>query len=214
MLLALLLASTTLAADDSTADEPDRRPPEPIHRVYPNYPEGGLSEEQQGQICELRANIDLEGVPTEVRAEDCPEAFVQLSVDALSQWRFRPGQVQGEDAPSEYVVRFEFRQTNHPGGPSAEELAEVEGHDYVPVKVTHRVAPRYPRAAYGLSLASHTCKVRVHVDAKGQPSAVQPEDCLADFVQPTIDAVMQWRFQPAGIDGKPYPSQFFVNVAY
>ncbi len=211
MLLALLLAPVALAQDEP--ESVDTRPPEPIHKVYPSYPEEALDRDLEDQVCEVRAWIDVEGVPSQVRAEDCPEPFARAAADALSQWRFKPGQLNGEDAPSQYIVRLEFRQAK-PGGPTPEQVEASADHVYVSAKAIHRVPPRYPRAAWGPSLATTTCKVRVFIDTKGKPTEVSPEDCLADFVQPTIDAVMQWRFEPARIDGEPYASEFFVRVVF
>jgi hypothetical protein len=76
-------------------------------RVKPTMPQGAQS--LSGHVdCRVRLFIDAEGVPTDVKVEECPDALVASTARAAWQWRFYPYSENGVATPSQFVLSIEY----------------------------------------------------------------------------------------------------------
>jgi outer membrane biosynthesis protein TonB len=105
---------------------------------------------------------------------------------------------------------------NGPGGPGTGPgpdpgIKVVHWSEVVP---RSRVKPRFPEAARVAGVREGACLVRIHIDARGVPTQVEPRDCPALFQDPTVSAAMLWRFEPVVQDGISVPAMFDLKVSY
>lgn len=82
------------------------------------------------------------------------------------------------------------------------------------LRIRTRVAPKYPEEAIGLPETAANCRVRVFIDAEGLPVRLEVENCPAVFHAALEDALMQWTWYPATIDGVPVPAQFLIAIKF
>jgi TonB family protein len=91
-------------------------------------------------------------------------------------------------------------------GGGTEDKPESRGstdEEIIPPKVIHKVNPVYPEEAREAKLTGQVV-CQVVVSTKGAPTELEILSATDEiFVQPTIDAIKQWRFEPATMHGKP-----------
>lgn len=94
---------------------------------------------------------------------------------------------------------------------SGEPVYEV-GNGVAPPRVTHQVAPEHPERGFRIS---GTVLIGLIVTSKGEPDAVHVIRSLEkDVDQSAVDAVKQWRFDPATKEGKPVAVRISVEIRF
>lgn len=78
--------------------------------------------------------------------------------------------------------------------------------------------PHYPKAALDAHQQGRVV-LQVHVDERGNPQAAQvaqsdPAQAANVFSDASIAAAMQWRYNPATIDGEPAAGDVAVPIDY
>lgn len=103
------------------------------------------------------------------------------------------------------------------GGTSRPPDADAaEGPTAQPVPLSGRTpGPRYPPAALRRR-ESGTVLVRVDVDASGRPAGVALEQRSGsrELDRAALEAVREWRFQPAQRDGQPVPGSLVIPIDF
>jgi TonB family protein len=82
--------------------------------------------------------------------------------------------------------------------------------------VSKQVLPQVPRSARETIHGKVRVKVRVAVDPKGDVSSatlVSPGPSRY-FARLALEASRQWKFQPAGVDGRPAPAQWLLEYRF
>jgi TonB family protein len=89
-------------------------PPVPIHQVEPGYTEEARRAGIQGVVL-LSIVVDENGQPQSIRVtRSLDPGLDQKAIEALSQWRFRPGQKDGKPVPVMASVQLNFRIADRP----------------------------------------------------------------------------------------------------
>ena len=149
-------------------------------------------------------SLDAAGVPRKVAMEpEFPDRLLPYVEAALKQWRFSPARQGGQPIPADLRVAFHFFS---PMAPIPTKI--------MPPRVLKQVPPQYPR---GLAKNDITGDVLVgfNVDTKGNVvNAIALRSTGPDFNEPAIKAVLQWKFEPATVDGRPVSSQLRVPVRF
>ena len=78
-----------------------------IHRVQPLYPPLARQARIQGQVV-LRAVIRRDGVIENLQVLSGHPMLVQVAIDAVKQWRYRPFSLNGEPVEVETQVTVNF----------------------------------------------------------------------------------------------------------
>jgi protein TonB len=88
--------------------------PAVVHRVDPIYPDIAASAQLSGVVI-LEAAVDTEGCVESVKVLRSRHPLLdQASIEALSQWRYSPLQLNGRATPFVLTVTFNFSvQTSH-----------------------------------------------------------------------------------------------------
>jgi TonB family protein len=82
------------------------------HQVLPDVPQSA-SETIRGTVrVSVRVQVDASGkvVGADLDAAGPSKYFANLALKAARGWEFTPAKVGGEDAPSEWILRFDFAQ--------------------------------------------------------------------------------------------------------
>ena len=154
---------------------------------------------------ELKVNVD--GSVSYVKVLKGPEEFHQAAIDVISQYRFKPGTLNGKVVPARMpqsiIFRLPKQQTTPPASGDAGSSKVLEFYMVeVKPKVQHSVKPVHPKEAIRDSLEGKVfLKFRVNVD--GSVSDVRVLRGPEVFHQAAIDGVSQFRFKPAEHNGKP-----------
>ena len=153
---------------------------------------------------ELRVNEDGS---SDVKVLKGPEEFHQAAINAISQYRFKPGTLNGKVVPvrmtQSIVFRLPKQQTTPPASGDADSSKVLEFYMVeVKPKLLHSVKPVHPEEAIRDSLEGKVfLKFMVNVD--GSVSDVRVLRGAEVFHQAAIDAVSQFRYKPAEHNGKP-----------
>ncbi len=154
---------------------------------------------------ELKVNVD--GSVSYVKVLKGPEEFHQAAIDVISQYRFKPGTLNGKVVPARMpqsiIFRLPKQQTTPPASGDADSSKVLEFFMVeVKPKVLHSVKPVHPEEAIRDSLEGKVfLKFRVNVD--GSVSDVKVLKGKEIFHKAAIDAISQYRFKPAEHNGKP-----------
>jgi protein TonB len=85
--------------------------PRVIHEVKAEYPPAALKAKIEGAVF-LSAVAEVDGSAGRiaiVRSLDAEYGIDQAAMDALAQWRFEPGQKDGQAVPVEIEIEMRFR---------------------------------------------------------------------------------------------------------
>lgn len=84
--------------------------PELLKMVDPVYPEAARKARIQGDVV-LEAIVDIDGKPVQMRVLQIPAkgyGFEESAIEAVKQWRFRPGMRNGKPVPVIFSVIVHF----------------------------------------------------------------------------------------------------------
>jgi TonB family protein len=83
-----------------------------------------------------------------------------------------------------------------------------------PPRLIHDVFPEYTDSARKARVQG-VVELMLTVDRDGVPAKVEVTRSLrSDLDQKAVEAVRQWRFEPATYEGKPVPVQFAAEVTF
>ena len=173
--------------------------PELLQSVKPVYP--------RRVTVRLEFKVNVDGSVSDMKVLKGLEEFHQAAIDAISQYRFKPGTLNGKVVPVRMQQAIIFRppkQQTQPPASSDVDSSEVLEFFMVEVKpkVMHAVKFVHPEKALRDSLEGKVfLKFIVNVD--GSVSDVRVLRGPEVFHQAAIDAISQFRFKPAEHNGKP-----------
>ncbi len=85
-------------------------PPELLKQVDPIYPEEARKARIEGDVV-LEAIVDIDGKPVQIRVLQLPAkgyGFEEAAIEAVEQWKFRPGMRNGKPVPVIFSVIVHF----------------------------------------------------------------------------------------------------------
>jgi TonB family protein len=115
-----------------------------------------------------------------------------------------------EPAPSTSLSGITAASAKQPAAP-AEPLPV--GGDVKPAKLMATVAPLYPQLAKTQHVSGDV-KVDALIDANGRVTTMKVVSGPTLLHQAAMDALHQWRYQPATLDGKPVPMHLTVTLQF
>lgn len=102
-------------------------------------------------------------------------------------------------------------------GPTDSSSQDTEFVEYTePPKPVHTVSPEYPERAK-LEGVSGTVYVEIHIDTQGAVTETRIKegiDGYPEFSEAAENALVQWKFEPAELDGDPVPVWVVIPVKF
>ncbi len=186
--------------------------PRIVHRVNPQYTEEARQKKIEGEV-NLTVDVDPEGKPSSVRvSKSLDPGLDQKAVEAVQQWRWEPGKKNGKPVTVRAKVTIRFSLTE-PSAPQRVRVYPVGG-DITAPRLISKVEPEYTQEARDAHIQGEVA-LYVEVWPDGGARNIRVEKSLdAGLDQKAIEAVRQWRFEPATKDGERVPVGATVVVNF
>ena len=203
--------------------------PTVLHSVMPSYPEDAMRAGIEG-VVEVEVTISEEGKVTNARVvrTDNP-ALDPAALEAAGQWLF----TKPTEGPVVRTIELTFtlRSSVRKPPPPPPSPARGGGHEMVfqpweadpdavriggnikEPKNIKRVQPAYPPIAQAAQVSGMVI-LEIQVGRDGGVDGARILRSIPLLDQAAIEAVMQWRFTPTVIDGRPVPVIMTVTVNF
>gem|GEM_PF-5077982 len=148
-------------------------------------------------------------------AESVPGTVASFLVDRISHWRFAPGTVDGEPAPTETSVMVRLGARPDPSNPEVALVEVIEATVGAVSETT--VAPRYPRMALAASRGGTVVMV-VDIDGDGRVLDARLHEHSPTtnraLTRAALESVREWTFKPERVAGQGVPATLVVPVCF
>jgi len=190
-----------------------------ISKVDPVYPDIAKKAHVQGSVV-LRAVIAKDGTVKNLTLITGPPMLVVSAIEAVQQWKYKPYLLNGEPTEVETTITVNYSfspDQEQPGATSLNDGSEnprrIGGSISTPVPM-YVVQPEYTQEAREAKV-SGTVLVNLIVDGQGSPQNVHILRGLGDGLdEKAVEAVKQYKFKPAMLDGRPVPVKLNVEVNF
>jgi TonB family protein len=193
-----------------------------IKKVNPLYPPLARQARIQGTVV-LNVTISKTGDVKSVQLISGHPLLAPAAIEAVKQWKYQPYVLNGEAVEVETSVRVNFALAGEPVGatPGSPPDSVDSNCDLSPGErdasstplVREKVDPIYPPSAIQARIQG-TVVLGVHVNASCDVESARLISGHPMLVQPTIDAVRQWKFNPRLVNGALAPFETLVRVNY
>ncbi len=198
-----------------------KTPPSPLDYQAPVYPQALKDSGKDGTV-KITFTVSKKGLVKDpvIKSASEPE-FGESALQALKEWRFRPGTENGEPIDMKVTLPFQFTASvedklNAALGrkvfnPITDPIVKTRKLDSKPV-VSKRVRPVYPPSLAGTG-AEERVKVEVVIGPDGliyNPSIEVIQE--KRFYLPVLLAAANWTFEPPLDNGVPVYTRFKMTV--
>jgi TonB family protein len=182
------------------------------HRTLPEYPEAAIKTKLQGDVI-LKIIIDETGKIVLSEPVEGQPLLIAASLDALRDFHFRPYQLNGTPIQVESQIGFHFDLKGK------RNKGEVEYMSTIPYRPEFRTGvlnatgtfTLWPRKVSGsdpqlppeLAGKGGSVYLTVVIGTDGKVQDVKVIGGDSQFVDPVVDAVKQFIYEPQLVDGKP-----------
>jgi len=221
------LQSTTaiqaLASQAPNSDTEDVAMGEPFAWTQPKYPKQALDAKLQGTVV-LRISVDDEGYVSKVGSISGDPQLIEAAVKAAQKWKYVPYDVNGRPVAVTTKVAFVFSISDAGQSDVSVTVLNLPKADIGPVvKVGNGVTapkpiyspdPKYSKRAKNDKFQGN-CVLSLVVGPDGKAYDVRVSRFLGeDLDEKAVEAVRNWKFQPALKDGKPVAVAINVMVKF
>lgn len=195
----------------------DIRPPTPIFRPSPQYPEAARIARVEGNVV-LESIIGSDGSVESVTVIRSAPGLDQAAVEALKLWKYRPATLNGNPVKARFAAVAIFKLDQPVAVVTEGERASVEKPLSVRGKVEPPVPifkpdPEYPESARAARIEGKVI-VEAIIGEDGSVESVQVTQSVPELDQAALDAIKQWRYKPATLDGEPVRVRFTVIITF
>ncbi len=178
------------------------KPPKLIKKVDPVYPAEAKEAGIEGIVI-VEATTDIYGRVIDTKVLQSIPELDQAAIDAVKQWIYEPMVIDGEPRGIIFTVTCTFK---------LDEPIRAVG-DIKPPKPIKMVKPAYPEEAKKAGIEGVVI-LEVTTDKTGRVVKTKVLRSIPELDQAAMDAVKQWVYEPAIIDGKPKSIVFTVTVSF
>jgi TonB family protein len=173
-----------------------------ISRKEPLYPQEAKRAGAHGAVV-LNATIDKTGHVSAVRVVSGDPLLAQAAEDAVRQWIYRPTMLNGAAVETQTQITLNFvgsvaAPADQPGLEKAELLERRE--------------PVHPGGE--LANLSGVVVFRAAIGVDGKLKNIQVNDGPAELVPAALEAVKQWKYRPANLNGQPMEQQTTIQLRF
>jgi TonB family protein len=213
-----------------------------IKSVPPVYPHLAKTQRISGSV-QIDALVDTSGSVATTKVLSGPLILQQAALDAVKQWKYSPALVDGQPTSVhvDVTVRFDAFENSGLARPPASRDADSHanshsaspepsaaggsigrsnaspplpvGGDLKPAQLLKSVPPVYPQLARQQRV-SGSVQIDTLIDSSGNVSAAKVLAGPALLQAAAVDAVKQWKYSPALLDGQPTSMHVTVVVQF
>ncbi len=222
--------ATGAAAGVTVKPEPDEgsvratgkiKAPRLIKRVEPVYPEDAFKAGVGGVVI-VEVTTDTFGRVKATKILRSIPLLDQSAMDAVRQWIFEPGLIDGKRREMIFTVTLTFDAKRGQPGAKAEATKGEELPRVQPIRITtdiqqpkmiKRVEPDYPQIARQARVEG-TVILEATTDIYGRVKGVKILRSIPLLDQAAMDAVRQWVYEPFLVNGKPREVSITVTLVF
>ncbi len=196
---------------------------EPLDWTAPKYPKSARKAGMHGDVV-LMLSIDAAGRVTGASTMSGDPELVESAIKAARKWVYVPYYLNGAPVAvtTKVLVRFSITETKPADVAVPFEIPPKPHFDTIYKVGTGVTAPKAiyaPDPSYSDQARSDhfqgTCALSLIVGPDGRPYDIKLERTLGEGLdQKAIQAVSQWKFEPARKDGKPVPVAIHVQIEF
>jgi TonB family protein len=196
-----------------------------MHRVEPEYPPEASEKGIEGQV-QLQILIDEEGQVAAAQVLGGDGLLAVAATEAVRQWQYLPFLLDGKPVRVNATVAVDFslpksRLTQASKSSIALPIKTENsppvykvGNGVVPPRVLSRIEPHYTEEARDAKLQG-VVALNAVISAEGVPQNIQVTQGLGmGLDESAVQAISQWRFAPATLNGAPVPVAINVEVNF
>jgi TonB family protein len=184
----------------------DGMPGQLLHSVNPTYPQDAVAAGVEGSVS-LRAVIGTDGTVQKIEDVSGPQGLQSAAVAAAKQWTFEPCSIDGKPTEVETTISFAFSLQ----GPTVriQYWGKLVGSHLI-----NYAAPKYPIEAKKAHIEG-TVLLHGIIGKDGVLKNVEFVSGPSQLAEAAMNAVKQWKYRPATINGEPVEvhAQITVNFA-
>jgi TonB family protein len=181
-----------------------------VSRKEPIYPAEARALGIGGQV-RVMATIGKDGHVKTARAVAGPEQLREPAVAAVEQWFYKPTRLNGEPVETETQVTLNFMPAS-PGASGTNAAAPATTTGLETAELIERVEPVHPGGE--LFNQSGTVVFRAKIGLDGRLNDIRVTDASAEFVSSALDAVKQWVYRPAKMNGSPVEAYTTITLRF
>jgi TonB family protein len=143
-------------------------------------------------------------------------SLTEVAVRSVMAWRFEPAKFEGKEVTSRVTVAVTFNPEstlaeNVPLPPLLHQGDEARiQSDFQPPEVTFAPFPRYPAGA----IAPGTVILEATINEAGKVQSAKVLRDAPPYTDKAIQAVGDWRFMPATLNGRPIKSKVILAFVF
>lgn len=199
-----------------------------VHNPAPAYPALAKQAGIQGRVF-LEVLIGGEGKIKQIRVVSGHPLLAQAAVDAVREWEYRPTFLNNEPVEVATTVEVNFvldgeqvsavsdrtaQYSRMPALPSSADDARVRVNgELQESRLISKVNPEYPALARQARIQG-VVRLEAAISKEGAVDKVQVISGHPLLLQPAIDAVRQWRYQPTLLNGEPVAVLTRIDVNF
>jgi TonB family protein len=191
-----------------------------LHFVEARYTDEARRAHYQG-VCMVSLIVDAQGNPLHVHVtRPIGMGLDEKAVESIRQYKFKPAMKDGTTpVPVQITVEVDFKLYGWKSPGPRYNPHPAPDFDTVPANVSpptmlHYVIPKYSRSGRKNRISGE-CVIGLTVDTNGIPQNVHVVTSLEPSLdQNAIEAVKQWRYTPAVINGNAVPFESTVTVKF
>jgi len=218
---AQIATTYTIPAEGPVRAIGEIKPPRLIKQVDPFYPEIARQARVEGLVI-LEVETDIYGRVQGYKVLRSIPLLDQAAIDAARQCVYEPLIIGGKPRGGIFTVTVRFtldgKGKDAAGGGAR---AVVSGISAAPLRLTaapppkliKQVDPVYPEVAKKARVEGMVI-LEAETDIYGRVQGYKVLRSIPLLDQAAIDAVKQWVYEPAIIDGKPIPISFNVTISF
>jgi TonB family protein len=180
-------------------------PPSLTYKIEPRYTGEAKNAGVQGAVV-LDIVVGPDGVASDITVKKSLDAGLDgNAIEAVRQWRFKPGMKDGHPVAVRAAVEVNFRLSDKP---------KVEAGGLARPQLLSKVEPQYTEEARSAKIEG-TVVLNVEVTPEGRAQNIR----VVKGIDPGLDnkameAIQQWVFKPAMKDGQPVSFQATIEVNF
>jgi TonB family protein len=193
--------------------------------VLPVYPAAALEAKISGTVV-LKTVIAKDGSVTEATYVSGPQELADSAAEAVRQWKYQVTLLQGQPVEVDSTVALVY-QLSGSGGASVLDGTDQQpqempqqpiqrirvGGNLMAKKMVKQVQPKYPKAAKKAGIEG-TVILHVIIAKDGTVKELQYVSGPKELMQPAMDAVRQWIYQPTLLNGQPVEVDSTVSIIF
>jgi len=203
------LKDKTAKAEELKEGEPlrlsgliDLEMPRKIKEVDPVYPEIARKAHVEGMVI-LEATADIYGRVQNVKILRSIPLLDQAAIDAVKQWVYEPVIINEKPIPVTFNLTVRFALDTHLQSAKVTNMYTFKLQEGMKAPLrTKYVEPAYPEEAIKAQVQG-VVTLEAELDESGNISAVKVTKSIPLLDRAAVDAVKQWTFDPALVEGKP-----------